>query len=36
VDLICAFVIWSVVRQLRDAPAAVADRGGRAPVVTTT
>src|SRR5205085_6982766 len=36
VDLICAFVIWSGVRHLRDALAAVAERGGRLRVITTT
>ncbi|HEX3512046.1 MAG TPA: DUF3427 domain-containing protein [Solirubrobacteraceae bacterium] len=36
VDLICAFVIWSGVRHLRDALAAVVARGGRVRVVTTT
>jgi superfamily II DNA or RNA helicase/HKD family nuclease len=36
VDLICAFVIWSGVRQLRDAMAEVVGRGGRIRVVTTT
>jgi superfamily II DNA or RNA helicase len=36
VDLICAFVIWSGVRHLRHALAAVVDRGGRVRVVTTT
>jgi superfamily II DNA or RNA helicase len=36
VDLICAFVIWSGVRQLRDALAGVVERGGRIRVVTTT
>lgn len=36
VDLICAFVIWSGVRHLRDALAAVRDRGGRVRVITTT
>lgn len=36
VDLICAFVIWSGVRHLRDALAAVAARGGRVRVITTT
>ena len=36
VDLICAFVIWSGVRQLRDALAEVVGRGGRIRVVTTT
>lgn len=36
VDLICAFVIWSGVRQLRDALADLVSRGGRIRVVTTT
>lgn len=36
VDLICAFVIWTGVRQLRDPLAEVASRGGRIRVVTTT
>jgi len=36
VDLICAFVIWSGVRHLRDALAAAAARGGRIRVITTT
>lgn len=36
VDLICAFVIWSGVRQLREALAGVVERGGRVRVVTTT
>jgi len=36
VDLVCAFVIWSGVRHLRDALAAVAARGGRIRVITTT
>ncbi len=36
VDLICAFVIWSGVRHLRDALAALVGRGGRVRVVTTT
>src|SRR3954451_7565754 len=36
VDLICAFVIWSGVRHLRDALAAVVARGGRVRVITTT
>jgi hypothetical protein len=36
VDLICAFVIWSGVRPLRDALAAVKARGGRIRVITTT
>lgn len=36
VDLICAFVIWSGVRHLREALAGVVDRGGRVRVVTTT
>lgn len=36
VDLICAFVIWSGVRQLQDALAAVIERGGRVRVITTT
>ena len=36
VDLICAFVIWSGVRHLRDALAGVRQRGGRIRVITTT
>src|SRR6185437_4631297 len=36
VDLICAFIIWSGVRHLRDALADVVARGGRVRVVTTT
>jgi HKD family nuclease len=36
VDLICAFVIWSGVRHLREALADVVDRGGRVRVITTT
>ncbi len=36
VDLICAFVIWSGVRQLREALASVVDRGGQVRVITTT
>jgi len=36
VDLICAFVIWTGVRHLRDALKAVVDRGGRLRVITTT
>jgi len=36
VDLICAFVIWSGVRQLRDALASVVKRGGQLRVITTT
>jgi superfamily II DNA or RNA helicase/HKD family nuclease len=36
VDLICAFVIWSGVRHLRDGLAEVGERGGRIRVVTTT
>lgn len=36
VDLICAFVIWSGVRHLREALAEVSDRGGRVRVITTT
>ena len=36
VDLICAFVIWSGVRHLREALAAVMARGGRIRVITTT
>jgi superfamily II DNA or RNA helicase/HKD family nuclease len=36
VDLICAFVIWSGVRHLRDALAGVRARGGRIRVITTT
>ncbi len=36
VDLICAFVIWSGVRHLRDAMHEVTTRGGRIRVITTT
>lgn len=36
VDLICAFVIWSGVRHLRDALAGLVARGGRIRVITTT
>lgn len=36
VDLICAFVIWSGVRHLRDSLAALKERGGRIRVITTT
>jgi hypothetical protein len=36
VDLLCAFVIWSGVRQLRDALAELVERGGRLRVITTT
>jgi superfamily II DNA or RNA helicase/HKD family nuclease len=36
VDLICAFVIWSGVRHLREALAGVEARGGRIRVITTT
>ena len=36
VDLICAFVIWTGVRHLRDSLKAVVDRGGRVRVITTT
>jgi superfamily II DNA or RNA helicase len=36
VDLICAFVIWTGVRHLRDALAGVVERGGRVRVITTT
>ena len=36
VDLICAFVIWSGVRHLREVLAEVVKRGGRIRVVTTT
>ena len=36
VDLICAFVIWSGVRQLREALAALVERGGKLRVITTT
>jgi HKD family nuclease len=36
VDLICAFVIWTGVRHLRDSLAAVVARGGRVRVITTT
>lgn len=36
VDLICAFVIWSGVRQLREPLARLVERGGRLRVITTT
>ncbi len=36
VDLICAFVIWSGVRQLREALADLVARGGKVRVITTT
>jgi superfamily II DNA or RNA helicase/HKD family nuclease len=36
VDLICAFVIWTGVRHLRNALAEVVARGGRVRVITTT
>lgn len=36
VDLLCAFVIWSGVRHLRDALAEVVARSGRVRVITTT
>lgn len=36
VDLICAFVIWSGVRQLREALEDVVRRGGQVRVITTT
>jgi superfamily II DNA or RNA helicase/HKD family nuclease len=36
VDLLCAFVIWSGVRHLRDALQNVIRRGGRVRVITTT
>lgn len=36
VDLVCAFVIWSGVRHLREALAQVVERGGRVRVITTT
>jgi superfamily II DNA or RNA helicase/HKD family nuclease len=36
VDLVCAFVIWTGVRHLRDALAGVVERGGRVRVITTT
>ncbi len=36
VDLICAFVIWSGVRHVRDTLEAVIERGGRVRVITTT
>ena len=36
VDLICAFVIWSGVRHIREALADVIVRGGRVRVITTT
>lgn len=36
VDLICAFVIWTGVRHLRESLAEVVARGGRLRVITTT
>jgi superfamily II DNA or RNA helicase/HKD family nuclease len=36
VDLICAFVIWTGVRHLRDSLAELVARGGRVRVITTT
>ncbi len=36
VDLLCAFVIWSGVRHLREALAEVHERGGKIRVITTT
>ena len=36
VDLLCAFVIWSGVRHLREALGTVLARGGRVRVITTT
>ena len=36
VDLICAFVIWTGVRHLRESLAEVVERGGRVRVITTT
>jgi hypothetical protein len=36
VDLLCAFVIWSGVRHLREALGNVLGRGGRVRVITTT
>lgn len=36
VDLICAFVIWTGVRHLRESLEAVVRRGGRVRVITTT
>jgi superfamily II DNA or RNA helicase/HKD family nuclease len=36
VDLICAFIIWSGVRHLRDALTELKSRGGRIRVITTT
>jgi hypothetical protein len=36
VDLICAFVIWTGVRHIREALAEVKGRGGRVRVITTT
>ncbi len=36
VDLLCAFVIWSGVRHLREALEDVVGRGGRVRVITTT
>lgn len=36
VDLVCAFVIWSGVRHVRDALSELRERGGRVRVITTT
>jgi HKD family nuclease len=36
VDFICAFIIWSGVRHLREALASVKERRGRIRVITTT
>jgi len=36
VDLLCAFVIWSGVRHVREALSGVIARGGRVRVITTT
>jgi superfamily II DNA or RNA helicase/HKD family nuclease len=36
VDLICAFIIWSGVRHVREALAELVSRGGRVRVITTT
>ena len=36
VDLICAFVIWTGVRHLRNSIAEIVERGGRVRVITTT
>jgi superfamily II DNA or RNA helicase/HKD family nuclease len=36
VDLICAFIIWTGVRHVREALATLKERGGRIRVITTT